>query len=91
MVRTPRSRIKGMLRQIFLKSKERGEALKRDLYTCQKCGVKQSRAVGHEQSVQVHHTKGIEVWDDVIELIATDILCDIEFLQTLCPDCHKKV
>ena len=91
MTKTPRSRIKGMLRQIFLKSKERGEAIKRDKYTCQRCGVKQSRAIGHEQRVEVHHTRGINVWDDVIKMIYAEILCDPEFLQTLCPDCHKKV
>ena len=78
-----------MLRQIFLRSSERNEALKRDEYTCQKCGVKQSKAAGHEQKVQVHHKKGISVWDDVIDLIYAEILCDPDDLVTLCPECHK--
>lgn len=87
---TPRSRIKGMLRQIFLRSKERAEALKRDKYSCQKCGVKQSTKKGHEQKVQVHHKNGIDVWDPIIDMIYDKILCDPADLETLCPDCHKK-
>jgi len=87
---TPRSRIKGMLRQIFLRSRERAEALKRDGYKCQKCGVKQSTKKGFEQKVQVHHKAGIDIWDDIIWQIEDKILCKghLEDLQTLCPNCH---
>lgn len=88
MAETPRSRIKGMLRQIWLRSSERAEALKRDKYTCQGCGVKQSRAKGKEAKVQVHHKDGIDVWDEIIELIYDQLLCDPDKLETLCPDCH---
>jgi len=90
MSETPRSRIKGMLRQIFLKSNERAEALKRDNYTCQDCGVKQSKKKGFEVKVQVHHKEGISVWDEVIGLIYEHILCDSDKLETLCVDCHDK-
>jgi len=89
MSKTPRSRVKGMLRQIFQRSSERAEALKRDKYTCQSCGVKQSTKKGFEQKVQVHHKKGIAVWDKVIDLIYEEILCDAEDLETLCPNCHQ--
>ena len=89
--RTPRSTIKGRLRQMWLKSAERGFALKRDGYTCQKCGVKQSRAKGKEQKVLVHHKKGIDVWDDIIDLIQEKLLCDPDDLITLCPDCHDEI
>lgn len=88
---TPRSRVRGMLRLMFLRSIERNMCLKRDGYSCQKCGVKQSKAKGKEQKVEVHHKRGIEVWDEVLDLIFRDILCDIEDLETLCPDCHDKV
>jgi 5-methylcytosine-specific restriction endonuclease McrA len=87
---TPRSRIKGMLRQIFLKSVERQEALKRDKYTCVKCGAKQSVKKGFEVKVQVHHKKGISIWDEIIDLIYKELLCSPEHLETLCVDCHNK-
>lgn len=90
MEQTPRSRIKGMLRQIFLRSKERSAALKRDKYTCQLCGRKQSKKKGQECKVQVHHKKGIHVWDDIIEMIYKELLCNIDDLQTLCVECHDK-
>jgi 5-methylcytosine-specific restriction endonuclease McrA len=90
MERTPRWRVKGMLRQMYIRSVERNEALKRDKYTCQKCGVKQSRKKGKEQKVEVHHVKGIDIWDVMIELIYDHLLCDPDDLMTLCPDCHSE-
>ena len=86
---TPRTRVKGMLRQIFLKSCERAAALKRDGYTCQGCGSKQSVKKGCECKVQVHHKLGIE-WDNIIDLIYQQILCDVAQLETLCISCHNK-
>lgn len=89
--RTPRSRIKGMLRQMFLRSKERNQCLQRDKYTCQKCFRKQTTKKGQEFKVEVHHVKGIKVWDEIIELIQEELLCEPEFLQTLCRDCHDEM
>ena len=91
MNRTPKARIKGMLRQMFLKSVERSTALKRDKYTCQRCGIKQSAKRGHEVKVQVHHKKGISVWDAIIELIQRELLCPADELETLCVSCHDAV
>lgn len=90
---TPRSFIKGMLRQIFLKSRERATASKRDDYSCQKCGIKASKTKDKVVKVQVHHVKGINVWDSIIDSIYDDVLCTdhLEDLQTLCVDCHKSV
>lgn len=79
-----------MLRQIFLKSIERQERLKLDHYTCQKCGRKQSQKKGQECKVQVHHKKGINIWDEIIDLIYKEILCNIEDLETLCVECHNE-
>ena len=89
-MKTPRARIKGMLRQIFLKSSERAEALKRDHYTCVDCGLKQSAKKDHVVKVQVHHKEGIDVWDEIIDLIYKHLLCDVDKLETLCVDCHDK-
>ena len=89
---TPRSRIKAAIRQLWLRSRERAATLKRDGYCCQSCGVKQSKAKGKEQKVEVHHIEGIDVWSEVVDLIAELILCieNVDKLITLCPDCHKE-
>jgi 5-methylcytosine-specific restriction endonuclease McrA len=90
MERTQKSRIRGMLRQIFLKSCERNECLKRDKYTCQKCFRKQSMKKGQELKVEVHHIKGIKVWEEIINLIQEELLCNPDDLMTLCRDCHEE-
>jgi predicted HNH restriction endonuclease len=87
---TPNSKIKAALRQLFLRSRERAAALKRDGYTCQRCGCKQSRARGREQKVQVHHKVGVMNWDALYRAVREYLLCNPEFLETLCPECHKK-
>jgi len=88
--RTSRARIKGMLRQMWVRSAERSEAMKRDDYCCQDCGIKQSKKKGFEVKVNVHHKEGIEVWDEIIELIEEHLLCNPDKLETLCVDCHDK-
>lgn len=85
---TPRSRIRASLRQLWLRSRERAAALKRDKYTCQKCGKKQSRKKGCEIYVQVHHKEGIN-WEGLIDLVAERLLQTPDKLETLCEDCHK--
>jgi 5-methylcytosine-specific restriction endonuclease McrA len=87
---TPRSKIRAAVRQLWLRSRERAAALKRDNYTCQKCGKKQSKAKGKEFSVQVHHKNGIVNWEQVIDYIQDSVLCGPEHLETLCKDCHDK-
>ena len=51
---TPRSQIVVALRRLSLRSRERSFAIKRDKYTCQKCGVKQSKAKGKEVKKAIH-------------------------------------
>lgn len=87
---TPNSRIRSALRQLFLRSRERAAALKRDKYTCA-CGKKQSRAKGKEVYVEVHHKEGILNWGDVFVFIREALLCPPDKLETLCEDCHKKL
>lgn len=88
---TPRSKIKNSLRMLWLRSRERAAALKRDDYTCQICGRKQSRAKGKEFTVEVHHRRGIGNWERVIDLIFEEILCSPTDLVTLCPECHRNL
>lgn len=86
---TPDSRIRSALRQIWLRSAERSAALKRDNYSCVKCGVKQSKAKDNEQKVEVHHERGVLNWNALISDIRHYLLCNPDFLETLCPECHK--
>lgn len=87
---TPRSKIKAAIRQLWLRSRERAAALKREGYCCQECGVKQSKAKGKEQKIEVHHISGIDIWAEVVDLIADKILSHPDGLMVLCPDCHKE-
>ena len=87
--KTPRSYVRGRLRQIFVSSRERAAALKRDKYTCRDCGKKQSRAKGREQKIEIHHVNGTGM-EEIIDLIYKKLLCDPNFLECKCPECHDK-
>lgn len=89
-MRTQRSQIKSALRLLWLRSRERAEALKLYSYSCNNCHVKQSKAKGKEQRVEVHHKEGIGNWDKVIDVIMEELLCDPTKLEVLCPECHLK-
>jgi predicted HNH restriction endonuclease len=86
---TPRSKVRAAIRQLWLRSRERNATLIRDKYTCQECGVKQSRKKGAVQKVQVHHLNGIE-WEKIIDYIFRHVLVDPKHLETVCPNCHEK-
>ena len=90
LLRTPRYRVKSALRMLWLRSPERSRTLKRDGYACPMCGAKKSTAKGREVAVEVHHLDKVDVWDEIIDLISTRLLCDIDRLETRCIDCHKK-
>jgi len=86
---TPRSRVRSALRQLWLRSRERAAALKREGYCCEGCGRKQSRAKGREFKIEVHHLDGIE-WERVIDYVYRHILCEPSRLEVMCLDCHAK-
>lgn len=75
---------------MWLRSPERASALKRDSYTCQCCGRKASKAKGKELKVEVHHKEGVCNWEEINYAIYKNLLCDVDKLQTLCKECHKK-
>ena len=74
---------------MWLRSRERQEALKLAQYTCAKCDKKQSKAKGREVKVEVHHLDGID-WNGIIELIRERILHNPKRLQVLCKECHRE-
>jgi len=87
---TTNSQIKAALRQLFLRSRERGRRIKGDNYTCQKCGAKQSKAKGKELYVEVHHKKPIDSdWDIMFKCIRNYLLVHPDEMVTLCKECHK--
>ena len=88
---TPNSRIKSALRQLWLRSRERAAAIKRDEYRCQRCGGKQSKAKGKEFKVEIHHKEGVENWQELYNSIRKNLLVDPEHLETLCKECHKNI
>ena len=85
--RTPNSKIKAALRQLWLRSRERGTAIKEQKYTCRRCGTKQSKAKGKEVAVEVHHIDGID-WDSLCDLIRERLLQTPEDYEVLCKHCH---
>lgn len=86
---TTKSKIKSQLRMMWMRSRERAAALKRDKNTCQICGKKQSRKVGEEVKVEVHHLNGID-WEEIFNVIRKELLNNVDNLITLCYDCHRK-
>ena len=87
---TTNTTIRAALRRLWLRSRERAAALKREHSTCQGCGRKASTAKGREFKVAVHHKKGIDNWDELIKAIRKYLLVNPDDLEVLCPDCHKK-
>ena len=88
---TPRSKVRAALRALWLRSRERAAALKREGNTCQCCGVKASTAKGREQKVEVHHIECAIPWDHLIDEVYRHLLCEPGKLAVVCPDCHKKI
>jgi len=86
---TPLSKIKQALRTVWLRSRERAQALKNAGYCCEECGIKQSRAKGKEVFVEVHHRDGID-WEGLLSDIRKRLLPDPSRLKVLCHACHEK-
>ena len=87
---TPRSRVKAALHRLWLTSREKQAATKRDKNTCQVCRVKGSVAKGREVKTCTHHLDGVE-WKELVDLVYKRLLVDPSRLQTLCVDCHAKI
>jgi hypothetical protein len=88
--RTPKSRVRAALRQLWLRSRERALALKLEHYTCEECNAKQSRAKGKRVDIEVHHIDGVE-WEYLINEVFRVLLVHPDRLQILCKSCHKEI
>jgi hypothetical protein len=89
MSKTPRSRVRACLRQLFLRSRERAQCLKISEYRCNNCNRKQTMKKDNIFKVQVHHKSNINNWDKIIDEIYRDLL-NLKDMECLCVDCHKK-
>ena len=87
---TPRSQVRSALRNLWMRSRERAAALKRESYTCETCKRKKTTAKGREFDVLVHHRNGID-WDGLIDLVIERMLPDPSELEVVCPECHEKI
>jgi len=89
---TPRSQIKGALHRLWLRSRERNEALRQSGRCCTRCQRKHSRAKGREVTVEVHHIRPIDdAWDEILDLIYARILVAPNGLLPLCVQCHEEI
>ena len=86
---TPNSQIRSALRRLWLRSRERAAALRRDGYRCVDCGVKQSMAKGKRQKVEVDHLDGCDI-AKITEYVRRHMLHEPSRLETVCPEDHKK-
>lgn len=86
---TPSSQIRSALRRLWLRSRERGQAVKDQHNTCCDCGRKGSVAKGKEVRINVHHKSGID-WDGVIRLIRERLLQTPDKYVCMCEECHVK-
>lgn len=84
---TPRSKVRDALRKLWLRSRERNEAIKIAGAICTRCGKKRSVAKGREVKLEVHHKDGID-WEALIDIVYERLLCPPERLDVMCTDCH---
>lgn len=69
--------------------KQRARALKRDDYTCQKCGHK-GKKKGRYWDVHVHHRRKIAWFADTSKgVVDWEAANNLNNLVTLCIRCHK--
>lgn len=86
---TPRSSVRSALRQVWLRSRERAAALKREGNCCEECGRKASKARGRVLKIEVHHRDGVS-WDKIMDYTYRHLLVEPSRLECLCEDCHAE-
>lgn len=74
---TPKSQIRAALRQLWLRSRERGLCLKESEGRCFNCGM---------EPVEIHHQRPID-WERIFQVIREELL-NAELLA-VCRDCHQ--
>lgn len=90
---TPNSRINAALRTIWMRSRERSQAIKSTNGCCAICGVKQTAAKGREVKLVVHHAKHRPDWQKIYKVIRKELLRsdEVDDLWPLCLEDHKNL
>jgi hypothetical protein len=83
---TPRSQVKSGMRNIWMRSRERGTAMKLAKRACSCCGAKKVVATP-DVRLEVYHDNGIN-WDGVVDLFFERVLQRPEDYTVLCKECH---
>lgn len=87
---TTRAMVRSALRRyLWLRSRERGECVRREKNTCRRCHRKGSKAKGKELATQVHHISGDTKMEEAIDILLKYLLVDPSELELLCKPCHK--
>jgi len=84
---TPRSTVRAGMRRMWLRSRERGTAMKLAGRACACCGAKQIVATP-DVRLEVHHKRGID-WEAMIDMYFERVLQRPEDYTVLCKECHK--
>lgn len=86
---TPDGIIRSCLRMLFLRSRERSAAIRRDKNTCQTCSIKGSVAKGKEVKIEIHHVAEGDInWKRLYDVIREELLCPPERMISLCRHDH---
>jgi len=83
------SKIRNVLRRLWMWSKERTYVLKANDRRCAECGRKNSKAKGKECKVEVHHINGIN-WKKIFQVLREELFVSPDKLIPLCVECHDK-
>lgn len=78
--------IVSLLRQLFLKSRERSLVMKRAQHKCEICGVSDK-----DTKFQCHHKSKEINWEKIIGVIREELLCPSDELTYICNECHMKI
>ena len=87
---TPTSRITAMCRVLWLRSRERAAAIKRESGCCQVCGAKgraKETCNGPKVALEVHHERPPS-WERIHKVIREELLQEPEVLTVFCKSCH---
>ena len=87
---TPLSIITHALRLLWLRSRERAAAVKREGNCCESCHRKGSKAKGREVAIEVHHRRDDIDWKGIAGYLRRNLLCEPDKLVVLCSACHAR-